>query len=55
MKGEMPMFGFISITKISNGLYEFHSGFLGAGFSDIYAENKKTGEGFQIVYFGNYN
>ena len=55
MKGEMPMFGFLTLAKISDGLYEFDSGFLGAGYSDIYVENKKTGEQFQMVYFGYYN
>ena len=55
MKGEMPLFSLITIKKISNGLYVFDSGLLGAGFSYVYAENKKTGQLFQMVSFGYYN
>ena len=47
IKGEMPMFGFISITKISNGLYEFDSGFLGAGFSIYMLKIKKLENNFK--------
>ena len=54
-EGEMPEIGFfISVNKISNGVYEFDYTAYDSGRYDVYVENKETGKSYHLMTFEAY-